>query len=87
MAGLEGNYFVVPTMSAITGARKLSDGKAKDFYRLRRQGLKLMWWPSKDGAIGSDIDWDWIKALKGKRVGELRVDEEINGNNNSYNFL
>ena len=29
-----------------------------------------------------DLDWDWIKALPGKRVGELRIDDVLAGNDN-----
>lgn len=80
--GLEGNYFVVPTMTAIGRAVKLTNGKAKGLYKLRKLTLKLMWWPHGDGECIGDIDWDWIKTLDNRRIGELRIDEVINGHEN-----
>jgi phage-related protein len=50
---------------------------------LRAQALKLRWWPgerTKSRVV--DLDWDWIKALPGLRIGELRIDDEIGGFNN-----
>jgi hypothetical protein len=81
---LTGHYFVTPTPTAITRAWNLCQGHMKDYQLLRRHGLKLMWWPAgrDDGVQAADIDWDWIKSLEKKRVGELRIDEPINGHDN-----
>jgi len=57
--------------------------KQRDNQLLRRHVLKLSHWPSgHDGEAGADLDWDWIRSLEGKRVGELRIDETIGGLNN-----
>ncbi len=29
-----------------------------------------------------DLDWSWIAALRGKRVGELRINDTIGGRDN-----
>ena len=81
-SGLEGDYFVFPTMTALSRAGKLTNNKAKEFYKLRKLTLKLMWWPSSNSEGKSDIDWDWIKTLENRRIGELRIDEEINSQDN-----
>jgi len=83
-SNLRGNYFVVPTATAIKQAWKLCDGSVREYQILKRHGLKLMWWPAgmEGGEAGADIDWDWIKTLESKRIGELRVDEHVNGCNN-----
>lgn len=80
--GLQGNYFVVPTKTALDRAGKLTNDKAKEFYKLRKLTLKLMWWPHGDLECAADIDWDWIKTLENRRIGELRIDEQINGHDN-----
>jgi hypothetical protein len=81
---LIGNYFVVPTATAITRGWKLCDNRMREYQKLRRHGLKLAFWPTVGGTgdFGADLDWDWIKSLEGKRIGELRVDEDINGQDN-----
>lgn len=84
MASLLGSYYVYPTATAITRAWKMCAGKMREYQILRRHGLKLAYWPSgsDQGAAGADIDWDWIKSLERKRVGELRIDEQINSHEN-----
>ena len=77
MAELYGNYYIKPTASALVRAWKLCNGNAKDFYRLRSHALKLAYWPDQ-----VDLDWDWIKSLEAKRVGELRIGERIAGHDN-----
>lgn len=83
-AELYGDYFVVPTATAINRARKLFP-RERDYQLLRRHGEKLAWWPrgSDDGnSAAADLDCDWIKSLEEKRIGELRIDETIGGFNN-----
>ena len=78
---MTGNYFVAPTMSALAAARKLAQSKVREFYRLKKHCLKLRWWPRSDGGdCGADLDWDWIDPER--RIGELRIDEAINGHDN-----
>jgi len=83
-SGLIGSYHVFPTATAITRAWKLCGGKMREYQLLRRYGLKLANWPTgqDDRNSGADIDWDWIKSLERKRIGELRIDEPINGHDN-----
>jgi hypothetical protein len=44
----------------------------REYQKLRAHGLKLAYWPDE-----ADLNWDWIKSLEAKRVGELRIDERI----------
>jgi hypothetical protein len=83
-SGLVGNYHVFPTAAAITRAWKLCGGKMREYQLLRRHALKLAYWPTgrDDGDSATDINWDWIKSLEKKRIGELRIDELINGQDN-----
>lgn len=79
-----GSYFVKPTGTAISKAWKLCDGRMRPYQILRRHAQKLAYWPTgtDNGEAGADLDWDWIKSLERKRVGELRVDEPVNGHVN-----
>lgn len=60
--------------------------KTKDRMIIRRHALKLRFWPSKaptcDQGVLLDLDWSWIKALRGLDVGELRVHDRIGGHAN-----
>lgn len=79
MSGLFGDYFVVPTATAIVRAWELAGDHVRHYQVLRRHALKLAYWPaSAPSAI--DLDWDWVKGLD--RVGELRIDEPIAGHRN-----
>lgn len=53
---------------------------------VRRNALKLRFWPEQhpmdDSGTVLDLDWEWIRALKGKRVGELRIHDRIGGIDN-----
>ena len=79
-ANLSGNYLVRAGRWAFQEARKWLP-RAKDRGELRRHALKLRFWPSGDleGESGQvfDLDWSWVKALPGQRVGELRVHDRI----------
>lgn len=44
----------------------------RDYQKIRAHALKLAFWPHD-----AELDWDWIKSLEAKRVGELRIDERI----------
>jgi hypothetical protein len=51
---------------------------------LRRHALKLRFWPNlpdEDGQV-VDLNWSWIKSMPGSHVGELRIDDNIGGNDN-----
>lgn len=82
---LTGFYFIRPTASACKRAWTLCDHDQRHYQKLRRHGLNLRWLsgPSADeqGPAG-DLDWDWIKGLPGLHIGELRIDEHINGHEN-----
>lgn len=82
---IQGNYWVSPTPTVIRRGWDLCDGKARGYQLLRRHGMKLAHWPKMDdgsAGAGADIDWDWIKTLERFRIGELRIDEVINGFDN-----
>ena len=72
MSELFGRYYVKPTASACTRAWKLCGNSVREYQKLRSHALKLAYWPDE-----ADLDWDWIKSLEAKRVGELRIDERI----------
>ena len=60
--------------------------RTRDKIEVRSQALKLRFWPdpplSDEAGRFLDIDWDWIKALPGHNVGELRINDEIGGHKN-----
>lgn len=84
-AGLEGAYRVRLFRPALDDARGLLP-KTKDFMELRSHALKLRYWPKGSDPDPRkpmmDIRWDWIEALKGKGVGELRIDDTVGGCDN-----
>jgi hypothetical protein len=55
--------------------------RSRDRAELRRQALKLRFWPENhpEDEAGRllDLNWEWIKALKGLRIGELQIDDTI----------
>ncbi|MFN0019401.1 MAG: hypothetical protein ACKVP0_14140 [Pirellulaceae bacterium] len=77
MSDLFGNYYVKPTASACVRAFRVCNGKMGDYQKIRKHALNLAFWPDD-----ADLNWDWIKSLETKRVGELRIDERIAGHNN-----
>lgn len=74
---LFGDYYVVPTCSALSQALTLFKRSRRQYNLLRRQTVKLAFWPDK-----ADIDWDWIRGLESSRIGELRISDTIGGFNN-----
>lgn len=82
---LTGAYRVRVFRPAFSEVRKLC-GSTRLCIEVRRHALKLRYWPenhpeSESGQI-LDLDWEWIRSLRRKRVGELRVHDTINGNDN-----
>ena len=81
---LTGNYYVKPTPAAVKDAHGLF-ARYGDYQEARRHALKLAFWPSGepgDGGQIMDLDWEWIKAMRGLKVGELRISDVIGGHNN-----
>ncbi len=79
---LTGHYHVRVCRPAFSEARRLCP-HVGDLMELKAHALKLRYWP--DGHAGEkvvDLDWDWIKACDGFRIGELRIDDKINGHDN-----
>lgn len=77
VSAFRGTYYIVPAAAGCASAWKLVKGSVRDYQKIRAHALNLAFWP-KD----ADLDWDWIKSLESKRVGELRIDEEIAGCDN-----
>lgn len=81
---LFGSYYVKPTSSGIRDAAKLFP-KYGDYQELRRHALKLAYWPGEN-VLGNDtvmdLDWEWIRALRDERIGELRITNHIGGYKN-----
>jgi hypothetical protein len=81
---LFGDYYVKPTSSGIRDAATLFP-KYGDYQELRRHGLKLAYWPGEkvfDNDVVMDLDWEWIRALRDERIGELRITNQIGGHRN-----
>ena len=83
--GLTGRFRVRVFRPAWHEARKWCP-RSRDTVELRSHALKLRFWPSpkpeeQTGQV-LDLNWEWIKALKGLRVGELRIDDTIGGHDN-----
>jgi len=84
---LSGDFHVRVLRDAFKDAHRLMP-KMRDRARLRRQALKLRFWPENhpedEGGQVLDIDWSWIQALKsqGHKIGELRINETIGGHDN-----
>lgn len=82
---LTGNYFVRRAAS-VTGQVRAWFPKTSDRMEVRRQALKLRFWPAVHTVEASgrvvDLDWSWIRALPNLKVGELRIDDTIGGHDN-----
>ncbi len=82
---LTGKYLVKALRPAFRDAHRLCP-RAREQAELRRHALKLRFWPEHHPTDESgkllDLDWEWIRALKGLDVGELRIQDTIGGNDN-----
>ena len=82
---LTGRYRVRAGRWALQEAQKWLP-RIRDRAELRRHALKLRFWPENhpedDQGIILDLDWSWIKGLPGKRIGELRIHDNIGGCDN-----
>ena len=82
---LTGNYQVRIFRPAFDDVEGLCN-RTKDKIEIRRHALKLRYWPkqtdSDDGGQIVDMDWSWIKSLPSTRIGELRIHDDISGNDN-----
>jgi len=82
---LTGSYLVRAGRWAFQAIHKWLP-RARDRAELRRHALKLRFWPGCTGKETEgqvlDLDWSWIKALPGKRIGELRIHDTIGGCDN-----
>lgn len=82
---LTGTYLVRVTRSALEDAHRLFP-KVRNRMILRRHALKLRFWPTRhpqdtQGQI-LDLDWSFIQALAGEKVGELRIHDQIGDHDN-----
>jgi hypothetical protein len=83
-SGLAGHYHIKPTPAAIRDAMDLFP-KYGDYQEARRHALKLRFWPTgedRDSGQIEDMDWCWIRSLRGNKVGELRIHDTIAGHDN-----
>jgi hypothetical protein len=82
---LTGHFRVRALRSAFDDVRKLCP-RIADRMEVRRHALKLRYWPehhpTDDAGKVLDLDWEWVRALPGLRVGELRISDVIGGNDN-----
>jgi len=82
---LTGRYRVRVSRPALNEARRLFP-RVSDRMEVRRQALKLRFWPDSAPSTGTgqvlDLDWEWVKGLPFGDVGELRVHGTIAGNDN-----
>jgi hypothetical protein len=77
---LTGNYLIRIVRPAFSDAHKWLP-RSKDRAEARRHALKLRYWPTKspedENGVVLDVDWSWIQAFKGLRIGELRINDKI----------
>lgn len=82
---LTGRFHIRVLRPALQDAHRLMP-RMKDRAILRRHALKLRYWPNphpeSESGLVLDLDWEWIKALPRKKVGELRVQDTLGGNDN-----
>ena len=82
---LSGSYRVRVFRPAFQDARGLFP-RSRDMGRLRKHALKLRFWPQRQpqNEAGQllDLDWEFIKSMPGNKVGELRIHDRINSNDN-----
>lgn len=82
---LTGNYRVRAIRPAFSDVARLCC-RTTDKLEIRRHALKLRLWPAQHPTDRAgrvlDLDWSWVRALENKKVGELRVEDEIGGNDN-----
>jgi hypothetical protein len=82
---LTGRYRIRALNAALDDARRLCP-RTGDRMEIRRHALKLRHWPehhpTDDAGKVLDLDWEWIRALPGFHIGELRVADAIGGNDN-----
>jgi hypothetical protein len=84
-AGLTGQFRVRMLRPAFDEVRKLCR-RTRDGMEIRRHLLKLRHWPNthhvtENGTL-LDLDWSYIRALSGLKIGELRIHDTISGNDN-----
>lgn len=83
--GLTGTHRVRVFRPSLREASRLCP-TVRDWFELRAQVLKLRYWPEREHAFQNghvlDLNWSWIKALAGKNIGELRIDDTIAGSTN-----
>ncbi len=83
---LSGSYWVRCLKSSLQDAHRLFPHRIRDRFKLRRQALKLRYWPTQDptdeGGHLLDLDWSWIEAARGLRIGELRIRDKIGDHDN-----
>lgn len=84
-AHLTGNYRVRAIRPAIEDSWRFCNTMAEN-TEVRRHALKLRYWPERNPEADSgqivDLDWSWVRSLRGMKVGELRVNDTIGGNDN-----
>jgi hypothetical protein len=58
--------------------------KYGDYQEVRKQALKLAFWPSGEQRVGQvgDLNWEEIAGMAAPKACELRIDEVIGGFNN-----
>ena len=82
---LTGSYRIRALRSAFVDVRRLCP-RTGDRMEIRRHALKLRYWPEHHPTDNAgkilDLDWEWVRALPGLRIGELRIDDAIGGNDN-----
>jgi len=84
---LTGNFHVRVLREAFRDAHQWIR-RMQDRAILRRHTLKLRYWPGNCSTENQgevlDLDWSWIQSLKkqGHDIGELRIHDNIGGNDN-----
>lgn len=83
VAGLTGKFHVMPTATALRQADKLTKSGVRDLFRLKRIAVKLRYFPQcPPEAPNFDMDVSKITGAGTPATFELRIDENIAGNDN-----
>ena len=82
---LTGRYHVRICRSAFMDGHKICP-RSRERAELRRHALKLRFWPNPKPeeltGMVMDLDWSYIRALSGEKIGELRIHDRIGDNDN-----
>jgi len=82
---LTGSFFVRRLDCAVAEVSR-DFRSVRDRIEIRRQALKLRYWPAPAAEDASgrliDLDWSYVRALPDLKIGELRIHHPVGGHAN-----